>query len=135
MFGGSQFTPPLPSCSGKSGHARLIFSPLKLDRPKPVRFIKLDRLRDAKPAPEALVLGSSRVRVLAPGRAPRLLTTLPQKLRLIEAAGIDLAFVAPFTPEWAYPRTGIEPDLIPRIRMGEGVIGKAAQTGEEEEEE
>ncbi len=35
--------------------------------------------------------------VLAPDRAPKLLTTLPEKLNLIEAAGIDLVWVRPFT--------------------------------------
>lgn len=37
--------------------------------------------------------------VLAPARAPKLLTTLAEKLKLIEAAGIDLVWVRPFTRE------------------------------------
>jgi riboflavin kinase / FMN adenylyltransferase len=40
-------------------------------------------------------------RILAPGRAPVLLTSLAQKSRLIAALGIDLLVVLPFTPELA----------------------------------
>lgn len=41
-------------------------SPLGLERPRPVRLQKLDLLREAAPPPEALILGSSRVRVISP---------------------------------------------------------------------
>lgn len=47
-------------------------SPLGLRRPRPVRLVKLDRLREANPPPEALILGSSRVRVIAPDGVRRL---------------------------------------------------------------
>jgi len=40
-------------------------------------------------------------KVLQPGRAPRLLTTLEQKLELLEAAGVDAVIVESFTPEFA----------------------------------
>jgi riboflavin kinase / FMN adenylyltransferase len=40
-------------------------------------------------------------KVLQPERAPRLLTTLEQKLELLEAAGVDLAIVEPFDREFA----------------------------------
>jgi riboflavin kinase/FMN adenylyltransferase len=40
-------------------------------------------------------------RVLAPDRSPRLLTTLEQKLELVEAAGVDVVVVEPFTLEFA----------------------------------
>ncbi len=36
------------------------------------------------------------IRILAPERAPRLISTLEQRIRLIAAAGIDVLFVAPF---------------------------------------
>src|SRR5579859_5392626 len=38
-------------------------------------------------------------RILAPDRAPKLLTSLPQKTRLIEELGIDILVVLPFTSE------------------------------------
>jgi riboflavin kinase/FMN adenylyltransferase len=40
-------------------------------------------------------------KVLHPERAPRLLTTLEQRLELLEAAGIDVVVVEPFTPDFA----------------------------------
>lgn len=40
-------------------------------------------------------------KVLQPGKAPRLLTTLEQKLELLEAAGTDVVVVEPFTLEFA----------------------------------
>ncbi|MGK2855850.1 MAG: hypothetical protein ACSLFQ_01455 [Thermoanaerobaculia bacterium] len=47
-------------------------SPLGLQRPRPVRLAKLDLLRAADPPPEALILGSSRVRMLPPVSVKRL---------------------------------------------------------------
>ena len=40
-------------------------------------------------------------KVLHPDRAPKLLTTLEQKLELLEAAGVDVVIVEPFTLEYA----------------------------------
>jgi riboflavin kinase/FMN adenylyltransferase len=40
-------------------------------------------------------------KVLQPERAPRLLTTLEQKLELLEGAGVDVAIVEPFDLEFA----------------------------------
>ena len=46
-------------------------SPLPLERAKTIRALKLELLRRTRPAPEALILGSSRVRMLDPARAGR----------------------------------------------------------------
>ena len=46
-------------------------SPLTLERSRTIRGLKLELLRRAQPAPEALILGSSRVRMLDPARAGR----------------------------------------------------------------
>jgi riboflavin kinase/FMN adenylyltransferase len=40
-------------------------------------------------------------KVLQPERAPRLLTTLEQKLELLEAAGVDVAIIEPFDRDFA----------------------------------
>ncbi|MDJ0789634.1 MAG: bifunctional riboflavin kinase/FAD synthetase [Myxococcota bacterium] len=40
-------------------------------------------------------------KVLQPERAPRLLTTLEQKLELLEAVGVDVVIVEPFTKDFA----------------------------------
>jgi riboflavin kinase / FMN adenylyltransferase len=42
------------------------------------------------------------IRLLAPGRAPRLLTPLERKISLIEKEGIDLLVILPFTRELAH---------------------------------
>jgi riboflavin kinase / FMN adenylyltransferase len=47
--------------------------------------------------PAAVTFDPHPSRVLAPERAPKLLTTLEQKVRLIEMLGIDLLVVLPFT--------------------------------------
>jgi riboflavin kinase/FMN adenylyltransferase len=60
-----------------------------------------ERAGHLKLPPAVLTFDPHPVRVLAPERAPKLLTTLPQKLRLMEAAGMQLVVVAPFTPQVA----------------------------------
>jgi len=59
----------------------------------------VERARTAGATAAALTFDPHPTQVLAPERAPKLLTTLPEKLRLIEAAGIDLTWVRPFTRE------------------------------------
>jgi riboflavin kinase/FMN adenylyltransferase len=49
----------------------------------------------------ALTFDPHPTRVVAPERAPKLLTTLETRLRLLEQAGLDAALVLPFTPEVA----------------------------------
>jgi riboflavin kinase/FMN adenylyltransferase len=63
--------------------------------------------------------------VLQPGRAPLAITTLEERLALIEGCGIDAAVVLPFTRELA----GIEPEafvkdvLLARLGAREIVVG------------
>jgi riboflavin kinase/FMN adenylyltransferase len=57
-------------------------------------------------------------RVLAPERAPRLLTTAKQKAELLEALGIDILAVLPFTPELQH----LEADEFAR-RVLAGALG------------
>lgn len=47
-------------------------SPTDLPRMRPVRMVKLEMLQEISSPPEALILGSSRVRMLEPARATRL---------------------------------------------------------------
>ena len=49
----------------------------------------------------ALTLDPHPLKVLAPAKAPLLLTTLPHKLELIEQLGVDGCVVLPFTPDVA----------------------------------
>jgi riboflavin kinase/FMN adenylyltransferase len=57
-------------------------------------------------------------RILAPERAPRLLTTLNQKLALLEAAGVDLVLITPFTLEFSRlsPQAFIEQIIHLRLK-------------------
>lgn len=56
------------------------------------------------------------IRFLAPDRAPKILTPLPQKARLIERQGIDLLVVLPFTRELAH----LSPtDFVRQILVGQ----------------
>jgi riboflavin kinase/FMN adenylyltransferase len=54
------------------------------------------RARDLGLRSIALTFSPHPIRFLAPDRAPRLIDTLDQKIRLIENAGIDLLFLAQF---------------------------------------
>src|SRR5690606_37606705 len=65
------------------------------------------------------------LRVVRPEAAPRLLTTGPEKERLLLAAGADRVITLPFTSELAAypPRQFVEEILIERYGMKELVIG------------
>lgn len=64
-------------------------------------------------------------KVLAPDQAPPLLTTLDQKLRLLEAAGLDVVLVLPFTQELSLlsPRQFVEEILCRRLAMRTVYVG------------
>lgn len=63
--------------------------------------------------------------VLKPGSHPPILTSTPLKLRLIEALGVDLAIVIPFTRKFALlePSQFVE-RISNRLKIGEIVVGK-----------
>src|SRR6516164_6980770 len=56
----------------------------------------VERARELKLRPVAMTFSPHPIRFLAPDRAPRLISTLEQKIRLIESAGIDVLFIADF---------------------------------------
>jgi len=64
-------------------------------------------------------------RVLAPERAPKLLTPLPEKARLIEAAGIDLLWVLRFTPDFSRlsPAEFVDRVLVRDLRTRCVIVG------------
>jgi riboflavin kinase/FMN adenylyltransferase len=74
-------------------------------------------------------------KVLQPDRAPRLLTTLDQKLELLEEAGVDVAIVEPFTPAFARTpaETFIRDHLHTRIRPLEVYVGYDFHFGRDRE--
>lgn len=63
--------------------------------------------------------------VLQPGRAPLAITTLEERLALIEGCGLDAAVVLPFTPALAAmePEAFVEDVLIARLSAREIVVG------------
>ena len=74
-------------------------------------------------------------KVLHPARAPRLLTTLDQKLELLEEIGIDVAVVEPFDRSFAGidPRVFIEEYIHHRLRPMEVYVGYDFHFGRDRE--
>jgi riboflavin kinase/FMN adenylyltransferase len=74
-------------------------------------------------------------KVLRPDRAPRLLTTLDQKLELLEEIGVDVAIVEPFDRDFAEiePETFIREYIHRRIRPMEVYVGYDFHFGRDRE--
>src|SRR5512132_2512619 len=67
--------------------------------------------------PVALTFHPHPGKVLQPELAPKLITTLPRKLELLEAAGLEAVIVQPFTLEFARtPAEQFEAELFDRLR-------------------
>ncbi|HEV3276895.1 MAG TPA: bifunctional riboflavin kinase/FAD synthetase [Terriglobia bacterium] len=83
------------------------------------------RARAAGVAAAVLTFDPHPTQVLAPERAPKALTTLPEKLRLIEAAGIELVWVRPFTLELAAmsPAAFFEDALVRGLPASAVIVG------------
>jgi riboflavin kinase / FMN adenylyltransferase len=62
--------------------------------------VMMARSKDAVPV--AVTFEPHPIKLLAPENAPKLLTPFPRKAQLIEAAGIELLVVLPFTKELAH---------------------------------
>jgi riboflavin kinase / FMN adenylyltransferase len=74
--------------------------------------------------PGALTFEPHPGKVLQPELAPRLITPLPRKLQLLEAAGLELTVVLPFTLAFARtPPWDFEALLFDRARLGAVVVG------------
>jgi len=74
------------------------FDGVHLGHQKLLRSV-VERARGAEAVAAVVTLDPHPAAVLAPERAPKLLTPLAEKVRLIEAAGIDLLWMLPFTLE------------------------------------
>jgi len=71
------------------------------------------------------------VSVLAPEKAPRLLTPTPVKLELIERSGVDRLLILPFTQElsrWP-PEKFVEEVLVKALRVASVVVGENFRFG------
>jgi riboflavin kinase/FMN adenylyltransferase len=75
--------------------------------------------------PGALTFEPHPGKVLQPDLAPRLITPLPRKLQLLEAAGLDVVVVLPFTLAFARtPARDFEAMLFDRARVKAAVVGR-----------
>lgn len=81
----------------------------------------------------ALTFEPHPVRVLRPGLAPPLLTTLSRKLELLAAHGLDAAVVQPFTTEWAGTSAAdfVDRELVDRLGVASVVVGWDFTAGHE----
>jgi len=74
--------------------------------------------------PGALTFDPHPGKVLQPELAPRLITPLPRKLQLLEAAGLDVVVVLPFTLAFARtPARDFEAMLFDQARVKSVVVG------------
>jgi len=75
--------------------------------------------------PGALTFEPHPGKVLQPELAPRLITPLPRKLQLMEAAGLDVVVVLPFTLGFARtPARDFEAMLFDRAQLRAVVVGR-----------
>ena len=85
----------------------------------------VERARRLRVVPAVLTFEPHPIRVLAPDAAPRLISTLPQKICLLEEAGIELLFIARFDMAFAAVTPG---DFIRKYLVG-GLHAKALCVG------
>jgi riboflavin kinase/FMN adenylyltransferase len=85
----------------------------------------VERARAGGSVAVALTFDPHPALILAPERAPRVLTTLPEKASLIEATGIDLLWVRAFTLELSRtpPVQFVEEMLVRDLRVSAVVVG------------
>ena len=85
----------------------------------------IERARRLRITPAVMTFDPHPVRVLAPGHAPKLISTLDQKLRLIESMGIELVFIAPFNTEFA----ALTPDAFVQRYLVDGLQARLLCVG------
>src|SRR5688500_17391298 len=61
----------------------------------------VERARELGVQAVAMTFEPHPIRFLAPDKAPRLISTIPQKASLIESTGVDLLFIAKFDAAFA----------------------------------
>jgi riboflavin kinase / FMN adenylyltransferase len=87
--------------------------------------------RETACTPTVLTFDPHPARVLAPDRAPRLLMTVDQRLRSMEAEGIEAVFLIPFSPEFARltPEEFVEQVLMRTLKARVVLVGEDFRFG------
>jgi riboflavin kinase/FMN adenylyltransferase len=85
----------------------------------------VERARKLRMTPAVMTFDPHPVRLRAPAQAPRLISTLDQKLRLIEGMGIELVFIAPFNAGFA----ALSPDEFVQDYLVDGLGAKLLCVG------
>jgi riboflavin kinase/FMN adenylyltransferase len=85
----------------------------------------VQRARDLGVTSVAMTFSPHPIHFLAPARAPRLITTLNQKIRLIESTGIDVLFIAAFDR----PFSQLEPDEFVQEYLIDGLQARSLCVG------
>ncbi len=93
------------------------------------------RAKDAGAPAVVLTFEPHPLAVLAPERVPPRLTTLAQKERLLDEAGIEVVLVARFTPELAHlpARRFVREFLVERLAVQEVYVGSGFVFGHQRE--
>src|SRR5437588_7048765 len=81
----------------------------------------VQRAKETQTRAVAVTFEPHPTRILRPEAAPKLLTSLPEKLKLIEKAGIDAVLVLPFNRDLSLtpPRDFAEQVLVQRLNATE----------------
>ena len=84
-----------------------------------------ERAAQEKAASVAITFDPHPLEVLAPEKAPKLLTPAPVKIELLEKSGVDRLLILPFTKEFSHwpPETFVEEVLVKSLRASAVVVG------------
>jgi riboflavin kinase/FMN adenylyltransferase len=95
------------------------------------RVVELARERGWKPS--VLTFDPHPARIVAPERAPRLLTTPEERARLMRAEGIEQVLILPFTPELAAftPERFVREIVVERLEARAVLVGDNFRFGHE----
>jgi len=85
----------------------------------------VERARQLRAQPAVLTFDPHPVRVLVPNQAPKMISTMQQKLRLIESTGIELVFIASFDTAFS----ALKPEAFISQYLVEGLHAKALCIG------
>jgi len=116
--------PPVPPEPPPSAVALGVFDGVHLGH-RAILGLAVTRARAGDMRSIACTFDPHPVEVLQPGRAPLLITTLEERLALIEGCGLDEAVVLPFTRDLASmePEAFVKDVLVARLGARDVVVG------------